>query len=66
MKGNAMYVIPKSGILIRDPDLKTHIPPEGREVPDSLFWQRRINDGDVTVGKAPTSKSSASAPAKAD
>lgn len=51
-----MYVIPKNGIVIRDPDLKTHLPAEGRDVPDSLFWQRRISDGDVTIGKAPTSK----------
>lgn len=49
-----MYVIPKSGLVIRDPDLKTLIPPEGREVPDSLHWQRLIIDGDVTVGKVPT------------
>jgi hypothetical protein len=55
-----MYVIPKSGIVIRDPDLKTHLPSEGREVPDTLFWQRLIMDGDVTLGKAPTSKSTTS------
>lgn len=51
-----MYVIPKNGIVIRDPDLKTHLPAEGREVPDTPFWHRRIMDGDVTVGKAPAPK----------
>lgn len=54
-----MYVIPKSGIVIRDPDLKTLVPAEGREVPDTQFWQRRIRDGDVTVGKAPATRTAA-------
>ncbi len=54
-----MYVIPKNGIIIRDPDLKTLLPEEGREVPDTLFWQRRILDGDVTLGKIPASKPAA-------
>lgn len=49
-----MYVIPKPGLVIRDPDLKTLVPPEGREVPDAMYWQRLIMDGDVTVGKAPS------------
>lgn len=45
-----MFVIPKTGFVIRDPDLKTILPPEGREVPDTLFWQRRLRDGDVIAG----------------
>lgn len=59
-----MYVIPKEGMVIRDPDLKTHLPPEGRDVPDSPFWQRRILDGDVSIGKPPATKAADSAPAK--
>lgn len=42
-------VVPKEGILIRDPFLKTMIPPDGEVVNDSLFWRRRAIDGDVVL-----------------
>lgn len=42
-----MYIRTAPGITIRDPDLLDFIPEEGREVPDSDFWQRRLRDGDV-------------------
>lgn len=49
-----MYVYPKSGLKIRDADLKDHLPAEGREVPDNGFWNRRLRDGDVTLEKPAT------------
>lgn len=33
--------------VIRDPHTKRQLPAEGGEVPDSVFWNRRLRDGDV-------------------
>lgn len=44
-----MKVKPAQGIKIRDPDLKDFLPEEGRDVPDSPFWHRRVRDGDVVA-----------------
>jgi hypothetical protein len=51
-----MYVVPKLGLKIRDPDLMDLLPDEGREVPESDYWVRRVNDGDVTVEKPPAAE----------
>lgn len=48
-----MFVRPAEGLRVRDPDLRDHLPPEGREVPDSAYWTRRLRDGDVIAGPAP-------------
>jgi len=45
-----MYVRPAPGIKIRDPDLLDFLPIEGREVPTTDFWNRRLRDGDVISG----------------
>ncbi|MGH8541754.1 MAG: DUF2635 domain-containing protein [Stenotrophobium sp.] len=42
-----MKVKPAPGLIIRDPDLKDYLPDEGRVVPDSDYWVRRRNEGDV-------------------
>lgn len=47
-----MYVKPAPGLVIRDPDLKDLLPEEGREVPETDYWHRRVRDGDV-VQEAP-------------
>jgi hypothetical protein len=44
-----MFVKPRAGVNVRDPDSKQHIPAEGREVPESNYWLRRLTDGDVIV-----------------
>ena len=44
-----MFVKPNTGLSIRDPDLKDLLPPEGRDVPDSDYWHRRIRDLDVVL-----------------
>ncbi|MDO9714301.1 DUF2635 domain-containing protein [Paracraurococcus lichenis] len=46
-----MFVIPKSGLIVRDPQTFASLPVEGREVPESEYWLRRLADGDV-VAKA--------------
>ena len=44
-----MFIVPKAGILIRDPITKKRIPPDGAEVQISNFWNRRLRDGDITI-----------------
>lgn len=46
-----MKIKPSPGVVIRDPVTKLLLPADVEtEVPDNdLFWQRRINDGDVIV-----------------
>lgn len=34
-------------MLIRDPQSKRRLPDEGAEVPDTSYWYRRLQDGDV-------------------
>lgn len=57
-----MYVKPAPGMSIRDADLKDLLPAEGRDVPDTDYWQRRLRDGDVVAAKEPV----APAPSKSN
>lgn len=63
-------VDPKS--IIRDPVTLRPLPAEGGDVPDNIFWQRRLLDGSVVLDKspapapaAPASTSAAPAPSSA-
>ncbi len=47
-----MKIKPSPGLMIRDPDLHDYLPPDGRDVPDSDYWHRRLRDGDVIPVKA--------------
>lgn len=59
-----MFVKPAPGLKVRDPVKKDLLPDDGREVPDvDLYWQRRLNDGDVVLANAV--RGGKSAPAKA-
>ncbi|PRP68612.1 DUF2635 domain-containing protein [Chromobacterium amazonense] len=53
-----MYVKPKDGLVIRDPDLLDLLPAAGREVPETDYWFRRLRDGDV-VSAAPEAAATA-------
>ncbi|MDE9473492.1 DUF2635 domain-containing protein [Xenorhabdus bovienii] len=44
-----MFVKLVTGRLVRDPVRGTHLPEGCAEVPDSLFWHRRVRDGDVEI-----------------
>jgi hypothetical protein len=45
-----MHIIPKSGVLVRDPQTLRIVPPEGINVSEGdLFWHRLIADGDFHV-----------------
>lgn len=55
-----MYVIPTQGRAVPDPARGDTLPPEGRTVEPTQYWQRRVIDGDVTEAVPPTE----AAPAK--
>ena len=40
-------------INLRDPDRRDRLPPEGRDVPATEFWHRRIAEGGVMVVNPP-------------
>lgn len=48
-----MFVVPHPGYAIPDPAMAgtpdDFLPPEGREVQESDYWNRLVRDGDVTV-----------------
>ena len=50
-----MYVVPKSGLNIPDPDMGDFLPAEGRNVPETAYWLRRIKEKSVFKG-SPTAK----------
>ncbi|GAA4258943.1 DUF2635 domain-containing protein [Azospirillum formosense] len=49
-----MYVKPKPGALVRDPETREPLPAEGAEVPENQYWMRRLADGDVVRAGRPT------------
>lgn len=48
-----MYLKPTAGRTVPDPERGDALPPEGREVEATQYWQRRINDGDAAEVAAP-------------
>lgn len=43
-----MYVTPTEGRQVPDPARGDTLPPEGREVEPTQYWQRRVIDGDAS------------------
>lgn len=55
-----IYVIPKAGLMVPDPSVRgrkksseVRLPEGGKLVEDSNYWQRRLRDGDVSLGSQP-------------
>lgn len=46
-----MFVKPSEGLVIPDPDRHDALPAEGRDVPETDFWLRRLRDGDVITAE---------------
>ena len=44
-----MFVKPNNGLSVRCPVKGIPLPKEGAEVPDNIFWRRRLSDGDVIL-----------------
>lgn len=52
------HLIPAPGCLVRDPQTREPLPPEGKDVgPLTPYWHRRLRDGDV-LPAAPTKRTS--------
>ena len=51
-----MYLKPKKGLQVMDPEKGDYLPAEGREVSENQYWSRRLIDGEVTKAKAPKRK----------
>lgn len=53
-----MFVIPREGFTVRDPVHMRALPPEGAEVPETMYWLQRLRDGDVSspAAAAPAAK----------
>lgn len=58
---NSIFVKPAPGLIVRDPDTREALPPEGKQVPRSIYWIRRLRDRDVTEAAAPASGSQTAA-----
>jgi hypothetical protein len=48
-----MFVKPAPGLKVRDPVSRLHLPLGGAEVPNTSFWIRRLQCGDVIEAKPP-------------
>lgn len=53
MSAERKFLVPRSGVLVRDPRTK-EILPEGGDYKDWIgtegrYWRRRVNDGDVIM-----------------
>jgi hypothetical protein len=50
------YVQTHDGLVpaqVYDPDRKDRLPAEGRDVPDSPYWRRRVAEGGVEFADTP-------------
>ncbi|EKT4478772.1 DUF2635 domain-containing protein [Pseudomonas putida] len=53
-------VYPVDGRVAPDPAMGDTVPAEGRTVELDIYWQRRLNDGDVSREKPAKAKAKAS------
>lgn len=59
-----MFVKPIEGRRVPDPARGDTLPPEGREVACTQYWQRRLNDGDVVEAQPSTTPAAPAATSK--
>lgn len=51
-----LFIKPKAGLTVRDPETRVPLPLEGTEVAASTYWLRRLRDGDVVEAKSTSKK----------
>ena len=59
-ESKTIFVKPAPDLKVYDPATKGFLPEEGSEVVAGIYWERRLNDGDITVARSslkPTVKS---------
>lgn len=53
------FLIPREGLIVRDPRSKEALPKEGKVKPwigpEGRYWRRRVKCGDCHIGKPPAS-----------
>ena len=53
-----VFLIPKKGLIVRDPMTKELLPAEGTTKAligsEGRYWRRRLKDGSVRIGEPPT------------
>ncbi|MNH20867.1 hypothetical protein D3C79_806540 [compost metagenome] len=59
-------VYPVEGRVAPDPAMGDTVPAEGRAVTLDIYWQRRLNDGDVTKEKPAKAKAKAATTGSAE
>ncbi len=47
MTDQLRYFRPKAGLQVRDPDGGVPLPPHGKGLAWSAYWQRRLDQGDI-------------------
>lgn len=47
------HLVPAQGLILRDPITGEILPPEGKHLPDSKYWRRRLAEGSVTIAEPP-------------
>jgi len=58
-----VFLKPREGVKVRMPLPGVgHLPEEGAPVEKTIYWRRRINDGDVLVASAPKKPAEPPAP----
>jgi hypothetical protein len=57
-----VFVKPAPGLLVRDDVSKVRLPAEGREVPETSYWVRRLRCGDVVLASPPPAPPARPAP----
>lgn len=63
---NDLYLIPKTGVTVRDPLNGKPLATAGETKPRTSYWLRRLRAGDVVEGKAPKTAATAPASTKGD
>lgn len=48
-----MFVKPAPGLVVRDPQTRVQVPEDGRDVPETSYWLRRLRDGDLVQAAQP-------------
>lgn len=49
-------LIPKKGLIVRDPITKAPLPESGMPKPYNKYWRRRVNCGDAMIKPVPKKK----------
>lgn len=57
MSEGSQFLIPKEGLIVRDPVSKTPLGSQGEwkpwTGPEGRYWRRRVNCGDASIGAPP-------------